>query len=86
MINVVNIPNLPESLITNLTLYLSNKSDLISGYLNSSEIPLSIILTTNSVTTTNNIINLTADNITQGTINKYMTLPILESNVTKKKE
>jgi hypothetical protein len=82
LINVVNIPNLPESLIINLTSDLLNKADLISGYLKSSEIPLSVPLTINTVTTTNNIINLTTDNITQGTINKYMTLPILESNVT----
>ena len=59
-----------------------NKADLISGYLKSSEIPLSVPLTINTVTTSNNIINLTTDNIIQGTINKYMTLPILESNVT----
>ena len=82
MINVVNIPNLPESLIINLTSDLLSKADLIYGYLKSSEIPLSVPLNINSVTTTNNIINLTTDNIIQGTINKYMTLPILESNVT----
>ena len=41
-INIVNIPNLPESLITNLTSDLSNKADLVSGYLKSSEIPLTI--------------------------------------------
>ena len=80
LINVVNISNLPESLIIHLTSDLLNKADLISGYLKSSEIPLSVPLTINTVTTTNNIINLTTDNITQGTINKYMTLPILESN------
>ena len=34
-INIVNIPNLPESLITNLTSDLSNKADLVSGYLKS---------------------------------------------------
>ena len=39
-INIVNIPNLPESLITNLTSDLLNKADLVSGYLKSSEIPL----------------------------------------------
>ena len=76
--NIVNIPNLPESLITNLTSDLSDKADLVSGYFKISEIPLTI----NSVSTSNNILNLTTDNITQGTINKYMTLPILESNVT----
>ena len=32
-INIVNIPNVPESLITNLTSDLSNKADLVSGYL-----------------------------------------------------
>ena len=68
MINVVNIPNLPESLIINLTSDLLDKADLISGYLKSSEIPLSVPLTINSVTTSNNIINLTTDNIPQGTI------------------
>ena len=81
-IDIINIPNLPESMIINLASYLSNKADLISGYLKSSEIPLSIPLTINSVTTSNNILYLTTDNISQGTINKYMTLPILESNVT----
>ena len=35
LINVVNIPNLPESLIINLTSDLLNKADLISGYLKS---------------------------------------------------
>ena len=51
MINVVNIPNLPESLIINLTSDLLNKADLISVYLKSSEIPLSVPLNINSVTT-----------------------------------
>ena len=82
MINVVNIASLPESLIINLTSDLLNKANLISGYLKSSEIPLSVPLNINSVTTSKNIINLTTDNIPQGTINKYMALPILESNVT----
>ena len=58
-------------MIINLTSDLLNKADLISGYLKSSEIPLSVPLTTNSVTTLNNIINLATDNIIQGTINKY---------------
>ena len=31
LINIVNIPSLPESLITNLTSDLSNKADLVSG-------------------------------------------------------
>ena len=57
MINVVNIPNLPESLIINLTSDLLYKADLISGYLKSSEIPLSVPLTINSVTTSNNLCN-----------------------------
>ena len=82
LINVTNIPNLPESVIINLTSDLLNKADLISGYLKSSEIPLSVPLNINYVTTSNNIINLTTDIIIQGTINKYMALPILESNVT----
>ena len=77
LIPVVNVPNLPESLITNLTSDLSNKADLVSGYLKSSEIPLSIPLSIHTVNTSNNIINLTTDNIPQGTTNKYMTLPIL---------
>ena len=81
LIKVVNIPNLPESLIINLTSDLLNKADVISGYLKSSEIPLSVPLTIKYVTTSNNIINLTTDNIIRGTINKYMALPILESNV-----
>ena len=62
--NTVNIPNLPESLITSLTSDLSDKADLVSGYFKISEIPLTI----NSVSTSNNILNLTTDNITQGTI------------------
>ena len=33
LVNVVNIPNLPESLIINLTSDLLNKADPISGYL-----------------------------------------------------
>ena len=82
LINIINIPNLPESMIINLTSDLSNKADLISGYLKFSEISLSIPLTINSVTTSNSTLNLTTDNISQGTINKNMTLPILESNVT----
>ena len=32
-VNIVNIPNLPESMIINLTSDLSNKADLVSGYL-----------------------------------------------------
>ena len=70
LINIINIPKLPESMIINLTSHLSNKADLISGYLKSSEIPLSVPLNINSVTTSNNILNLTTGNISQGTINK----------------
>ena len=51
---------------------------LVSDYFKISEVPLTI----NSVSTSNKILNLPRDNITQGTINKYMTLPIFESNVT----
>ena len=57
--NIINIPNLPESLITNLTSDLSDKADLVSGYFKISEIPLTI----NSVSTSNNILNLITDNI-----------------------
>ena len=86
LIPVNKIPSdIPENNITNLTNDLLNKADLISGYLKTSEIPLSVPLTINSLTTSNNIINLTTDNIPQGTINKYMTLPITESNVTNLK-
>ena len=74
-INIVNIPNLPESHITNLSTDSSNKSNLVSGYLTISEIPITVPLTINSVTTSNNILNLTTDNISQGTITKDMTLP-----------
>ena len=63
MINIVNIPNLPEAMIINLTSELSNKADLISGYLKLIEIPLSVPLTINYVATSNNILNLTTDNI-----------------------
>ena len=63
-------------MIINLTSDFSNKADLISGYLKSSEIPLSIPLTINSVTTSKNILSLTTDNIPQGTINKYAVYPI----------
>ena len=43
LINIVNIPNLPEPMKINSTSHLSNKADLISGYLKSSGIPLSIL-------------------------------------------
>ena len=82
LVPVNNIPYLSESKITNLTTDLSNKADLVSGYLKNSEIPLTVPLTINSVTTSNNSITLTTDNIPQGTINKYMTVPISESSVT----
>ena len=65
-----------ESNVTNLTNDLNNKADLVSGYLKSSEIPLSIPLNINSVTTSNNILSLTTYNIPQGTINNYAVYPI----------
>ena len=61
LINVVNIPNLPESLITNLTLDLPNKADIVSRYWKSSEIPLSVPLIINSVTNLTNDLNNKAD-------------------------
>ena len=75
-INIVNIPNLPASLITNLTSDLSSKADLVSGYLKSSEIPLTVPLTINSLSTSNNTLTLTTDNIPQGNTNKYAVYPI----------
>ena len=82
LVPLINIPNLSESQINNLTNDLSNKADLVSGCLKSSEIPLNVPLTIYTVTTSNNTINITSDNITQGIINKYMTLPIPETSVT----
>ena len=79
---MINIPNLYESQINNLSNDLSNRADLFNGYLTNSEIPLSIPLTINGQSASNNSINLTTDNITQGIINKYMTSPISESSVT----
>ena len=76
LINVVNVPNSPESLITNLTSDLSNKADLISGYLKSSENPMTVPLTINSLSTSNNIFTLTTDNMPQGNTNKYAVYPI----------
>ena len=64
LISVSNIPNLSESQINNLNTDLSNKADLVSGYLKSSEIPLNVPLTINALTTSNNTINLTTENIT----------------------
>ena len=81
-INIVNIPNLPESLITTLTSDLSNKADLVSGYLKSCEIPLSVPLTINSLSTSNNILNLTTDNIPQGITNNYAVYPIPISDIS----
>ena len=69
-------------MIINLTSDLSNKADLISGYLKSSEIPLSVPLTINSVTTSNNILNLTTDNIPQGNTNKYAVYPIPKTDIS----
>jgi len=83
LIPVNKIPSdIPENNITNLTNDLLNKADLISGYLKTSEIPLSVPLTINSLTTSNNIINLTTDNISQGTINKYAVYPIPISDIS----
>ena len=82
LIPVVNVPNLPESLIINLTNDLNNKADLVSGYLKSSEIPLSVPLTINTVNTSNNIINITTDNIPQGATNKYAIYPIPISDIS----
>ena len=64
-----------ESSVTNLTNDLNNKADLVSGYLKSSEIPLNVPLTINTVTTSDNNISLTTDNISQGTVNKYAVYP-----------
>ena len=82
LINIVNIPNLPESLMTNLTADLSNKTDIVSGYLKSSEIPLSVPLTINSLSTSNNISNLTTDKIPQGNTNNYAVYLILISDIS----
>ena len=71
-----------ESNVTNLTNDLNNKADLVSGYLKSSEIPLSVPLTINSLSTSNNILNLTTDNIPQGNTNNYAVYPIPISNIS----
>ena len=65
-----------ESNVTNLTNDLNNKADLVSGFLKPSEIPLSVPLSINYVTTSNNILNLTTDNIPQGNTNNYAVYPI----------
>ena len=67
--------------MTNLTSDLSNKADLVSGYLKSSEIPLTVPLTINSLSTSNNILNLTTDNIPQGDTNNYAVYPIPISDI-----
>ena len=71
-----------ESSVTNLTNDLNNKADLVSGYLKSSEIPLSVPLSINSLSTSNNNITPTTDNISQGTVNKYAVYPIPISNIS----
>ena len=71
-----------ESSVTNLTNDLNNKADLVSGYIKSSEIPLSVPLAINSLSTSNNNITLTTDNISQGTVNKYAVYPIPISNIS----
>ena len=74
--------SISESSVTNLTNDLNNKADLVSGYLKSSEIPLSVPLTINALTTSNNNITLTTDNISQGTVNKYAVYSIPISNIS----
>ena len=71
-----------ESNVTNLTNDLNNKADLVSGYLKSSEIPLIVPLTINSLSTSNNILNLTTDNIPQGSTNNYAVYPIPVSDIS----
>ena len=66
----------------NLTSDLLNKADLISGYLKSSEIPLTVPLTINSLSTSNNILTLTTDNIPQGNTNNYAVYPIPISDIS----
>ena len=61
---------------TNLTNDLNNKADLVSGYLKSSEIPLTVPLTINSLSTSNDILNLTTDNIPQVNTNNYAVYPM----------
>ena len=69
-------PPILESNVTNLTNDLNNKADRVSGYLKSSEIPLTVPLVINSVTSSNNILSLTTDNIPQGNTNNYAVYPI----------
>ena len=71
-----------ESNVTNLTNNLNNKADLVFGYLKSSEIPISVPLTINSVTTLNNILTLTTDDIPQGTNNGYAVYAMPLSNIS----
>ena len=82
IINKYMALQISESSVTNLTTDLSNKADLVAGYLKSSEIPLSIPLTINTLSTSNNNITLTTDNIDQGTVNKYAVYPIPISNIS----
>ena len=71
-----------ESNVTNLTNDLNNKADLVSGYLKSSEFPLTFPLTINSLSTSNNILNLTTDNIPQGNTNNYAVCPTPISDIS----
>ena len=71
-----------ESNVTNLINDLNNKADLVSGYLKSSEIPLTVPLTINSLSTSNNILNVTTDNIPQGNTNNYDAYPIPISDIS----
>ena len=71
-----------ESSVTNLNNDLNNKADFVSGYLKNSEISLSVPLTINSLSTSNNNITLTTDNISKGTVNKYAVYPIPISNIS----
>ena len=71
-----------ESNVPNLTNDLNNKADLVSGYLKSSEIPLTVSLTINSWSTSKKKLNLTTDNIPQGNTNNYAVYPIPISDIS----
>ena len=62
-INEYMILPILESNATNLTNDLNYKADIVSGYLETSEIPLSVLLIINSLTISKNIISLSTDNI-----------------------
>ena len=68
--------------VTNLTNDLNNKADQVSGYLKSSEIPLTVPLTINSWSTSKSILNLTTDNIPQGNTNNYDVYPTPISDIS----